>query len=118
MYEYKCRVVRVVDGNTVVCDVDLGFTVHVEVHFRLAAINAPELNTDAGKAAKVALERLLGQMPSDGSPLTITTPQTIVVRSEKPLQTDKYGRWLGHFYAGSTDVNATMIASGYAKVYP
>ena len=122
MFEYNCTIKRVIDGDTVVADVDLGFTVHVEVHFRLAGINAPELvgaDAAAGRASKVALERMLGQMPSDGSPITVTTPSPIVVRSSKPLTTDKYGRWLGRFfYGGVLDVNQAMVDGGFASPYP
>jgi micrococcal nuclease len=108
MFEYNCRIVRVIDGDTVVADVDLGFTVHVEVHFRLLGIDAPELvgaDAAAGQAAKVALEGLLGTAP-------------VEVRSEKALALDKYGRWLGRFFVGVIDVNRAMVDGGFAKVYP
>lgn len=108
MYEYACKVVRVVDGDTVVCNVDLGFTVQVEVTFRLLGINTPEVigeSKQKGLAAKAETKRLL----SLGS---------VTVKSEKPLKTDKYGRWLGTFFVhndGSTlEVNKTLVESGFA----
>lgn len=43
MYEYKCKVLRVVDGDTVDVDIDLGFGVWLqEERIRLAGIDAPE----------------------------------------------------------------------------
>lgn len=112
MYEYACKLLRVVDGDTIVGDVDLGFTVHVNVVFRLAGINAPELVGAAralGTASKQHLETLLGQGPC-------------VVHSLKALKTDKYGRWLGTFYVTASDgsvvnVNDKMVADGFAVVY-
>lgn len=84
MYRYAAKLIRVVDGDTVWMDVDLGFTVHVSICFRLLGINAPELYGTpgtAGKDAKARLESLLAQ-------------GALSLRSEKPLKTDKYGRWL------------------------
>lgn len=112
MFEYACKVTRVIDGDTVVCDVDLGFTVHVNVVFRLTGINAPELvgaTHAVGVASKQHLETLLGQGPC-------------VVHSFKALKTDKYGRWLGTFYVTRPDgsvfnVSDQMVADGFAVVY-
>lgn len=111
MYKYACKVLRVVDGDTVVVQVDLGFSVKVDIKFRLSSINTPELRGDQkekGLAAKAEVERLLslGQ---------------VTVQSEKPVKADKYGRWLGTFFVQqgdvSTNVNETLIASGFAELY-
>ena len=62
MYEYKGTIRRVIDGDTLVIDVDLGFHVHTVVHVRLAGINAPETRGEEralGKAATRALEDFL-----------------------------------------------------------
>lgn len=111
MHEYAANLKRVVDGDTVVLDMDLGFTVNVEVTFRLLGINAPELKgatKAAGQASKNELERLL----SLGS---------LVVRSEKPLSTDKYGRWLAHITVKTAtkdiDVNQALLDGKFAEPY-
>lgn len=108
MYEYAAKLVRVVDGDTAIFDVDLGFKIRTIVSFRLLGINTPELisgDRGLGLLAKAELERLL----SLGS--------TKIV-SEKPLKTDKYGRWLGTFYVaspiGEVNVNESLIAGGFA----
>ena len=46
MYEYRCKIVRVVDGDTVDVDIDLGFGVwmHKE-RIRLHGIDTPESRT-------------------------------------------------------------------------
>jgi endonuclease YncB( thermonuclease family) len=54
------NVAEVLDGDTVKVDLDLGWLIQLRAEpIRLLGINAPEKNTDLGKAAKVALERLL-----------------------------------------------------------
>lgn len=59
LYEYKATLVRVVDGDTLILLVDLGFKVHKEVTVRLARIDAPEIKSIEGKASKTFLENKL-----------------------------------------------------------
>lgn len=103
MYTYRCRILKVIDGDTVDAEVDLGFRVTIQMRFRLSGINAPEMNTEAGKAAKLYLERLL-------SPLVIT------VRTEKDKQ-EKFGRYLGEFLNPDGSVNQAMLDAGHAQRY-
>lgn len=112
MYRYAVKLIRVIDGDTVWLNVDLGFTVNVEVCFRLLGINAPELHgtgSIAGKDAKAHLEQLLAQ-------------GALTLQSEKPLKTDKYGRWLADITVtrpdgSSFNANQQMVADGYAVTY-
>lgn len=112
MYDYNATLIRCVDGDTVAMDVDLGFTVRVNVEFRLLGINAPEMKgttRPAGLNAKAHLEQLLAQ-------------GTLVVKSDKALKTDKYGRWLATIVVTrpdgtSFDANQQMIADGFAVPY-
>ena len=67
MYEYKCKILKVVDGDTVDIDLDLGFGVWLRnERVRLAGIDTPESRTsDAvekvfGQAAKDRVNSLLG----------------------------------------------------------
>ena len=80
MHYPNVRLVKVVDGDTLRVDIDLGL--HIWAHdqrIRLADVNAPELPTPDGVAAREALmQRLAAGVPG----LTITGK-------------DKYGRWLG-----------------------
>ena len=46
MYEYKAKVIRWLDGDTLEVSIDLGFYVHKEEKIRLARINAPELSDE------------------------------------------------------------------------
>jgi len=112
-YQYKAKLVRVVDGDTVWLDVDLGFRTTLAVDFRLYGLNAPEsvgLTKVAGLAAKEFLHNFL----------TPTTTKDIIVESFK---TEKYGRWLGtlwvHRFGESTwtSANQALIDAGHAVVY-
>lgn len=112
MYEYTATLVRVIDGDTVVLVVDLGFTVSVNVEFRLLGINAPEMKGTtkvAGLNAKAHLEQLLAQ-------------GALSLKSEKAPKTDKYGRWLADITVTKADgtsfnANQAMVTDGFAVPY-
>jgi micrococcal nuclease len=79
VYHYKARLVRVVDADTVVLDVDLGFGCwRVNEPYRLLRINAPELRYKSGKAARAFLTAFL-----NGKELEVVTHKS-----------DVYGRYL------------------------
>ena len=65
MYEYKAIVDRVVDGDTLDCTIDLGFSVWKKIRVRMEGINAPESRTrdleekERGLAAKARLAEIL-----------------------------------------------------------
>jgi endonuclease YncB( thermonuclease family) len=97
-------VVRVIDGDTVVVHMEImpGFVLH-EAHVRVQGINAPEMNTVAGKAAKLAAEVFL--------------PVNMVIMLAMQ-DTDKYGRMLGKItMSDGQSFGDLMIASGHAVVY-
>lgn len=108
MYEYRARITRVIDGDTVEAEIDLGFHVTFTVTLRLAGINAPEtkgIERPCGLAATRHLETLL-------SDLTGGTRQ-VTVRTQKDV-TEKYGRYLAVLIAGNVTVNDRMLADGQA----
>ena len=65
MYDYKAKVDRVVDGDTIDCTIDLGFKTWKKVRVRMEGINTPESRTrdleekERGLAAKARLEEIL-----------------------------------------------------------
>lgn len=103
-YQYTATVVKVVDGDTVDLEVDLGLRVYHKGRFRLAHINAPEHNAEGGTAATEYLKTLL---PVGAEVLVLTHKD----------QTEKYGRWLVSVSAGETNVNTAMIQAGHAQPY-
>lgn len=104
MYEYTARVLRVVDGDTVWAEVDLGFDVRRRDSFRLYGINAPELGTPEGVRAK---NWLLARLPVDTA-VRITTMKD---------KREKFGRYLATIYLGELDVNLALLTEGHAVPY-
>jgi micrococcal nuclease len=101
-FRYAAELVRVIDGDTVVLDVDLGFGVWIRAQsFRLLGINAREKSQAGGAAARENLSRLL---PAGAR---------LVVTSVKP---DKYGgRYDGALtLADGRDVSRELIVTGWA----
>jgi micrococcal nuclease len=93
-------VVRVIDADTLELDLDLGWGITMRKPCRLLGINAPEVSTKAGRAAKawVSDHYLPG---SEG---------TFISR-----KLDKYGRPLGDFsMLGSSDLGEILVELGHA----
>lgn len=114
MYEYRVKqVLRVVDGDTIDVDLDLGFNISFTQRVRLAGIDTPESRTTDKyeKALGLEVKKKLAEL--------LKSATTIVIRTEKPDSTEKYGRILGWlFLDGSQEsVNTALIAGGYAWDY-
>jgi micrococcal nuclease len=114
MYEYRVKqVLKVVDGDTIDVDIDLGFNISYTQRVRLAGIDTPESRTTdkAEKALGLEVKKHLADL--------LKSSTQIVIRTEKPDSTEKYGRILGWlFIDGATEsVNASLVASGYAWDY-
>lgn len=63
LFTYYAFVERVVDGDTLIVKIDLGFEARIRQYLRLRGINAPELATPEGKKAKAFVERELARVP-------------------------------------------------------
>lgn len=101
MYRYRAIVDRVVDGDTLVLLVDVGFSITVKEKFRLNYINAPELSTDQGQKVKqIMIDKLQGK--------------AVEVSSEGK---DKYGRWLAVVYLEGDNINQWLLDNAYAVKY-
>jgi len=121
MYEYKCTVVKVVDGDTVDVDIDLGFgIVLTDERVRIMGIDTPESRTRDkvekvfGLAAKEKLKSLLGK----------TAILKTQINKDGEDMKGKFGRILGDFYAktgtaeeGKRLVTEIMIEEGYCVPY-
>jgi len=83
MYNYRAKVRRVVDGDTVDFEVDLGFNMYARIRTRLTEVDTPERGEEDFHEATAMLRDLLYQQADDEGWLTITTGKT-----------GKYGRWL------------------------
>ncbi len=59
MYNDEATIIKITDGDTVKLSADLGFGISAKITVRCLGINAPELNTPEGKAARDALHAKL-----------------------------------------------------------
>ena len=60
MYRYKATIKRIINGDTLVVDIELGLGIDArKKHIRLKGINAPEIKTDEGKTAKKKAGRVV-----------------------------------------------------------
>src|SRR4030042_2280883 len=81
-YTYHATLEKVIDGDTLLVNFDLGFFISVKEKVRLIGINAPELNTKKGKEAAAFIEKEL-----NGANLIVETRKK-----------EKYGRFLAYIY--------------------
>ena len=117
MYNYKISVLKVVDGDTIDAEIDLGFDIKGKKRVRFMGINAPESRTKdleekaRGLAAKDRVKQLL-----DGC-------ENIQLKSHG---VGKFGRCLGEIFLDIIDgqekitlesLNELLIKEGHAKEY-
>jgi micrococcal nuclease len=110
MYEYKVnKVIKIIDGDTIDIEIDLGFSISIRQRIRLADIDAPETRTldikekEKGILAKEWLEEHLKD-------------KELII---KTIKEEKYGRMLGYLYIKDDhlSINYRMILEGFVKKY-
>jgi len=114
MYEYRVKKVnKIVDGDTIDVDIDLGFAVSFTQRVRLAGIDTPESRTTDLK------EKALGLEVKEKIKKELAAAKDVVIKTEKPDSSEKYGRILGWiFLDGNTvSLNQQLIDQGYAWTY-
>jgi micrococcal nuclease len=114
MYEYRVKqVLKIVDGDTIDVDIDLGFDISFTSRVRLAGIDTPESRTTDKKEKTLGLE--VKQRLKD----ILSKSSSVVIRTEKPDSTEKYGRILGWIFIDGAEksINEALIADGYAWGY-
>lgn len=100
-FTYRSVVVRPVDGDTCVLQIDVGFRFYATMPVRLLGLNAPEHNTPAGAAA------------SEWTAAWLAAHHNVVVTTE--ANPEKYGRWLGTIVGEDGSVlNDELIKAGHA----
>ena len=111
MFDYMCKVTRVVDGDTVDIELDLGFKLSKKDRVRLTGIDTPESRTrnlaekKLGLEAKEFLKAWCKAHKGD-----------IIIHTESE---GKYGRLLGALYSSNSEqsVNDLMLEAGHAWPY-
>lgn len=114
MYQYKAKILKVLDGDTVDIDLDLGFNIVLSnQRVRMAGIDTPESRT-VDKEEKIrgnlSKKKLAEKLPI-GSYVTIETQKS-------DNNDDKFGRILAIFVLeDKTNLNQWMIDNNYAVLY-
>jgi len=114
MWTYRCNVLKVVDGDTVDVDIDLGFGIwQKNERVRIMGIDTPESRTrdkiekKFGLAAKAKLKTLLGKKA-----VLVTT-----INKKGEDMKGKFGRVLGDFLIKDKPVSEIMCKEGHAVAY-
>jgi len=120
-YIYRIKsVLKVVDGDTIDAAIDLGFDISLTKRIRLAGVDTPESRTTDTK------EKALGLEVKEWLKKKLEGQTEVIVKTELPDSTEKYGRILGHLFIGDKEVSAVnkkksvnqqMIDEGYAWEY-
>ena len=111
MYEYKCKVVRVVDGDTVDVDIDLGFGVWMrKQRIRMYGIDTPESRTSD------KVEKKYGLAAKDFL-VKWTNAGELTLRTFKDDR-GKFGRILGElWWDGKQNINQLLVDNHHAVRY-
>jgi endonuclease YncB( thermonuclease family) len=89
LFTYKATIERVVDGDTLIVKIDLGFETEIRQYLRLRGLDCPEMDTIEGKRAKTFVEKELSKVS-----------HILLVSSVS----DKYDRYLADIYYGENDI--------------
>jgi len=112
VYEYRVkRVNKIVDGDTIDVDIDLGFDITFTSRVRLNGIDTPESRTTDLNEKKLGLEC------KDYVKRAIGGAKIVVIQTEKPDSSEKYGRILGTLFLDGVDLNKELVSKGYAWGY-
>lgn len=110
MYQYRGKVIRVIDGDTVVMDIDVGFGMaKIKEHIRLARIDTPEVRGEERPLGLKSKEFVVEWMKSCN--------WEVIVETQK--EKGKYGRYIGEIYRLSDGQNLStlLLEEGLAVEY-
>ncbi len=111
MYDYAATVLKVVDGDTIHFKIDQGLDDETKMSVRLYGVNAPEMSTPEGQAARqFVIEWLYKNMDP--------TTERVRVYTYKDRR-EKYGRYLADVYpwkvGGGQSLSDALVAAGHAE---
>jgi len=111
MYEYACKVERVVDGDTVDVVLNRGFDIMYNSRGRLYGIDTPESRT------RNLDEKARGKMAGAFLKNKIDAGEKIVIQTKLKDSRGKFGRVLGNIIVDGININQLMIDNYHAAAY-
>ena len=111
MYEYGCQVTRVVDGDTIDVDLDLGFDIIYKCRVRLYGIDTPESRT------RNKDEKVRGKLASKFLQDAINNGDHVILRTQLKDSKGKFGRVLASVIVDGIDINQSMVTNHMAVRY-
>lgn len=110
MFEYRAKVLNVVDGDTIDVQIDLGFDTYRNERIRLAEVDTPEIRTKNADVKKVGLSAKVRV-------IELILNKDVIIKTEKD-KTEKYGRYLGTvILENGRSLNDLLVSEGLAMVY-
>jgi micrococcal nuclease len=111
MYEYGCKVTRVVDGDTIDVDLDLGFDIIYKCRVRLYGIDTPESRT------RNKDEKARGKLAAKFLQDAISNGKHVILQTQLKDSKGKFGRVLASVIVDEIDINQQMIENYMAVKY-
>jgi len=111
MYEYACKVERVVDGDTIDVDLDLGFDIIYKCRVRLYGIDTPESRT------RDKDEKARGKLAAKFLQDAISNGNHVILQTQLKDSKGKFGRVLASVIVDGIDINQQMIEKYMAVKY-
>jgi len=110
MFEYKCEVIKVVDGDTVDVNIDVGFSIFHKARVRMYGMDTPESRTrDLDEKARGLISK---QFIVD----KVANAKEIIIKTQKDGK-GKFGRVLGKIFIDGENINQSMIDQSLAVEY-
>ena len=111
------EITKVLDGDTIDVEIDLGFDLYKKERVRIAGVDTPEKRTRDLEEKALGIDAtnwLKNKLES-----TLAGDDELTIRTELVGGVGKYGRLLGWLYVGDDQVslNEQMITEGYAWEY-
>jgi micrococcal nuclease len=111
MYEYGCQVNRVVDGDTIDVDLDLGFDIIYKCRVRLYGIDTPESRT------RNKDEKVRGKLAAKFLKDAILNGKNVILQTQLKDSKGKFGRVLASVVVDGININQRMVTNHLAVRY-
>jgi len=104
MYEYKAKVIKVYDGDTITVLVDLGFKITITETIRFYGLNTPEVRGVERPEGLIARDRLRERI----------LDKDVTIKTKKDKK-GKYGRYIAEIFLEEENINEWLITEGLAE---